>query len=122
TDDQPRQGALPSVDAGSLRSRCVLPEISGRNRHLHDQAKTRRLCPQPFLPQPVPRPAIDGPHPQRHDSLAKVGFLQSLPDTFSFPVLANALAWSIKNAINAFFTVPSYSTVNENALQTIRET
>src|SRR6266702_1143717 len=59
---------LPSTDANPVRHKVVPQSMSGRNRDVDDQTPPRIVPPEPNLLEPVPRPPLESPHPQHHDS------------------------------------------------------
>ena len=67
-DDQAGHRPLPAINANPLRPASLSPAIASRNRHVDDQTTPRSTRPRTNLSQPMPRPPLDGPHPQCHDS------------------------------------------------------
>lgn len=70
----------PELVSGQLMGRQVAAVVptAGSSVNSHKMAVGPGIAREwPFLPKPMPRTPLDGTHPQFHDSLAKVGFLQS---------------------------------------------
>src|SRR3990172_4667204 len=82
---QARRRTLPSADANAVRPDALPSTVSSRNGHVDDQTPPRSPRPRSLVPLPMPRPPLDGPDAQRHDSVMHRGFLQSPPVPFVPP-------------------------------------